>query len=95
MIRDRTSAKPYVLPSVSVIAKGGSHSADAIEWHCIERRCAKATDETASAHHSLSFRRPTGATVLTKYKDIVFGTIKSLELSPDQMHVVVMVATTN
>jgi paraquat-inducible protein B len=30
-----------------------------------------------------------------KYKDIVFGTVKSLELSPDQTHVVVTVATTH
>jgi len=29
-----------------------------------------------------------------KYKDIVFGTVKSLALSPDQTHVVVTVATT-
>ena len=29
-----------------------------------------------------------------KYKEIVFGTVKSLELSPDQTHVVVTVATT-
>ena len=29
-----------------------------------------------------------------KYKDIVFGTVKNLELSPDQTHVVVTVATT-
>jgi paraquat-inducible protein B len=29
-----------------------------------------------------------------KYKDIVFGTVKSLELAPDQTHVVVTVATT-
>jgi hypothetical protein len=29
-----------------------------------------------------------------KYKDIVFGTVKSLELSPDQTHVVMTVATT-
>jgi paraquat-inducible protein B len=29
-----------------------------------------------------------------KYKDIVLGTVKSLELSPDQTHVVVTVATT-
>src|SRR5438270_7010680 len=30
-----------------------------------------------------------------KYKDIVFGTVKSLALSPDQTHVVVTVATTH
>jgi paraquat-inducible protein B len=30
-----------------------------------------------------------------KYKDIVFGTVKSLELSPDHTHVVVTVATTH
>jgi paraquat-inducible protein B len=30
-----------------------------------------------------------------KYKDIAFGTVKSLELSPDQTHVVVTVATTH
>jgi paraquat-inducible protein B len=30
-----------------------------------------------------------------KYKDIVFGTVKSLELAPDQTHVVVTVATTH
>lgn len=30
-----------------------------------------------------------------KYKDIVFGTVKGLELSPDQSHVVVTVATTH
>ena len=30
-----------------------------------------------------------------KYKDIVFGTVKSLDLSPDQTHVVVTVATTH
>jgi paraquat-inducible protein B len=30
-----------------------------------------------------------------KYKDIVFGTVKSLELSPDQTHVVVTVRTTH
>src|SRR5271169_1939079 len=30
-----------------------------------------------------------------KYKDIVFGTVKSLTLSPDQTHVVVTVATTH
>src|SRR5205085_5542481 len=30
-----------------------------------------------------------------KYKDIVFGTVKSLALSPDQTHVVVSVATTH
>jgi len=30
-----------------------------------------------------------------KFKDIVFGTVKSLELSPDQTHVVVTVATTH
>src|SRR6516165_1677510 len=30
-----------------------------------------------------------------KYKDIVFGTVKSLELSPDKTHVVVTVATTH
>ena len=29
-----------------------------------------------------------------KYKDIVFGTVKSLALSPDQTHVIVTVATT-
>jgi paraquat-inducible protein B len=29
-----------------------------------------------------------------KYKDIVFGTVKSLELAPDQTHVIVTVATT-
>ncbi len=29
-----------------------------------------------------------------KYKDIVFGTVKSLELAPDKTHVVVTVATT-
>jgi len=29
-----------------------------------------------------------------KYKEIAFGTVKSLELSPDQTHVVVTVATT-
>src|ERR1700730_16671379 len=29
-----------------------------------------------------------------KYKDMVFGTVKSLELSPDQTHVVMTVATT-
>src|SRR6266568_9201583 len=29
-----------------------------------------------------------------KYKDIVFGTVKSLELAPDQTHVVITVATT-
>src|SRR5438552_8220304 len=29
-----------------------------------------------------------------KYKDIVFGTVKSLALSPDQTHVVVTLATT-
>jgi paraquat-inducible protein B len=29
-----------------------------------------------------------------KYRDIVFGTVKSLELAPDQTHVVVTVATT-
>ncbi|SRR6266404_312200 len=29
-----------------------------------------------------------------KYKDIVFGTVKSLELSPDKTHVVITVATT-
>ena len=30
-----------------------------------------------------------------KYKEIVFGTVKSIELSPDQTHVVVTVATTH
>jgi paraquat-inducible protein B len=30
-----------------------------------------------------------------KFKDIVFGTVKSLELAPDQTHVVVTVATTH
>jgi paraquat-inducible protein B len=30
-----------------------------------------------------------------KYKDIVFGTVKSLELSPDQTHVIVTIATTH
>jgi paraquat-inducible protein B len=30
-----------------------------------------------------------------KYKDIVFGTVKSLELAPDQTHVIVTVATTH
>src|ERR1700760_793999 len=30
-----------------------------------------------------------------KYKDIVFGTVKSLELAPDRTHVVVTVATTH
>src|SRR5215813_4721560 len=30
-----------------------------------------------------------------KYKEIVFGTVKSLELAPDQTHVVVTVATTH
>jgi paraquat-inducible protein B len=30
-----------------------------------------------------------------KYKDIVFGTVKSLELAPDKTHVVVTVATTH
>src|ERR1700726_5186980 len=30
-----------------------------------------------------------------KYTDIVFGTVKSLALSPDQTHVVVTVATTH
>src|SRR5690349_18541336 len=30
-----------------------------------------------------------------KYKDIVFGTVKSLALSPDQTHVIVTVATTH
>jgi paraquat-inducible protein B len=30
-----------------------------------------------------------------KYKDIVFGTVNSLELSPDKTHVVIAVATTN
>src|SRR5204862_7081205 len=30
-----------------------------------------------------------------KYKDIVFGTVKSLELAPDQTHVVVTVRTTH
>jgi hypothetical protein len=30
-----------------------------------------------------------------KYKDIVLGTVKSLELAPDQTHVVVTVATTH
>jgi paraquat-inducible protein B len=30
-----------------------------------------------------------------KYKDIVFGTVKSLTLSPDQTHIVVTVATTH
>jgi paraquat-inducible protein B len=30
-----------------------------------------------------------------KYKDIVFGTVKSLELSPDKWHVVVTIATTH
>src|SRR6266704_2348465 len=30
-----------------------------------------------------------------KYKDIVFGTVKSLELAPDHTHVVVTVATTH
>jgi paraquat-inducible protein B len=30
-----------------------------------------------------------------KYKDIVFGTVKSLTLSPDQTHVIVTVATTH
>jgi paraquat-inducible protein B len=30
-----------------------------------------------------------------KYKDIVFGTVKSLELSPDKSHVVVTIATTH
>src|SRR5713101_8868775 len=30
-----------------------------------------------------------------KYKDIVFGTVKSLALAPDQTHVVVTVATTH
>src|ERR1700739_1717174 len=30
-----------------------------------------------------------------KYKDIVFGTVKSLELAPDHTHVVVSVATTH
>ena len=29
-----------------------------------------------------------------KYKDIVFGTVKSLELAPDKTHVLVTVATT-
>ena len=29
-----------------------------------------------------------------KYKDIVFGTVKSLQLSPDHTHVVVTIATT-
>src|SRR4249919_259970 len=29
-----------------------------------------------------------------KYKDIVFGTVKSLELAPDKSHVVITVATT-
>src|ERR1700755_3122568 len=29
-----------------------------------------------------------------KYKDIVFGTVKSLTLAPDQTHVIVTVATT-
>ena len=29
-----------------------------------------------------------------KYKDIVFGTVKSLELAPDQTHVIITVATT-
>src|SRR5215472_13575535 len=29
-----------------------------------------------------------------KYKDIVFGTVKSLQLSPDQTRVIVTVATT-
>src|SRR5215471_9629204 len=28
-----------------------------------------------------------------KYKDIVFGTVKSLELTPDKTHVVVTIAT--
>src|ERR1700739_2223074 len=30
-----------------------------------------------------------------KFKDIVFGTVKSLELAPDRTHVVVTVATTH
>ena len=30
-----------------------------------------------------------------KYKDIVFGTVKSLELAPDKTHVIVTVATTH
>src|SRR5713101_3534252 len=30
-----------------------------------------------------------------KFKDIVFGTVKSLELAPDRTHVIVTVATTN
>src|ERR1700738_4923937 len=30
-----------------------------------------------------------------KYKDIVFGTVKSLALSPDQTHVIMTVATTH
>src|SRR5438105_13591354 len=30
-----------------------------------------------------------------KYKDIVFGTVKSLQLSPDHTHVVVTIATTH
>src|ERR1700730_3085443 len=30
-----------------------------------------------------------------KYKDIVFGTVKSLELSPDKTHVIMPVATTH
>src|ERR1700720_4875059 len=30
-----------------------------------------------------------------KYKDIVFGTVKSLELSPDKTHVIMTVATTH
>src|SRR5713101_9156747 len=29
-----------------------------------------------------------------KFKDIVFGTVKSLELAPDKTHVVIAVATT-
>src|ERR1700738_3421582 len=30
-----------------------------------------------------------------KYKNIVFGTVKSLELSPDKTHVIMTVATTH
>ena len=30
-----------------------------------------------------------------KYKDIVFGTVKSLELAPDRTHVIVTIATTS